>query len=522
MGYLSSESKSTSKNTTAPLSSEGEQWNSIATQMMLQSLEDAGYSYDTVEKTKYSDPSKFKQLSGQQENIQKQLDALNADIKKNPFTSTPTGNHGGASVDDRLQRQRDLQQQLYRVQDDVNKLDKVTYTDYTLNKKEDIRVENAKKKYGENSPEVTKLRNQVSQEESDQAQAMVDVNKDYLKNMIKFSSGDVTASKEQKAQIDDYYAPIRDVIKKTSEDLLSQYENDNKTLTAELGKVSAEIDKTGLKVNEAFEAASIQIDKSNSTLLDVLQKANKTAEDKATFQFGLMSQEIETKNAQQAALLGLPPGSAIEKIQTMKQKSNALANLRYSLSVEEMNKELGIQDKTEDAKKSLKFSQIDFAKVQGDKKEGVAQQGFGLAATLASQKEGLLDKKNQQLIQLQGAEQAQLYDVAYGSLPGRIQAGQSALGFDQNMKNAKQSSTQQLLNPFSQMLNTEQQRTFAESTNNTKTSSTPSGFDTVGATLGMAGSVASIPFTGGASTLNLGGATSKGSSGGFLDEDPWA
>lgn len=482
MGYLSS--STTTSTETGQLSSAGMEWNAMFTQMALSQLSEGGFDMNPVEKTEYADPDAAAKYQGQIDMYQKQLDALTADLEKNP----PRTDRGPRYIDPRVAQQQRLQSNLFKAQDKLAGIGQTTYTDYQLTKSEDIRVKDAIAKYGEGSAEVTAMRDQVQQEKVSTAESMAEVNKNYLTNLKKLTSGDYSFTETQRQQVDEYFSPIRDVLNKTADNLLTEYGDNYEMLNSKLGELGAEIDKSGYKIEDALQAASIQIDKSGATLLDTLKKVNESSEAKAKFEFDLLSEKIDTQTAQQAALLGLPPGSQSEKSQALKQKADALTRITLNLDADAKNRELGIVAQTEADKKSISLARVSLAESQGAKKEGVAQMGLGLASNLASSRENLMSWKGQEELGLSKAQSNTLMGAATGQLPQMVQAGQSGLGFNQNMQAANLAYGQQLMNPISHALDTEQQRTFQEST--TTQRSSPSIFSAISSGLGMAGSLA--------------------------------
>lgn len=482
MGYLSS--STTTSTETAALSSQGMEWQAMFSQMALSQLSEGGYDMNPVEKTEYADPDAAAKYLGQVDNYQKQLDAITADLAANP----PRTDRGPRYMDPRVAQQKRLQDNMFKAQDKLADIGQTTYTDYQIKKGEDIRVKDAITRYGEGSSEVVGMRAQVQQEKVSSAEDMATVNKNYLTSLKKLTSGDYSFTEAQKKQVDEYFAPIRDVINKTSDNLLTEYGNNYEMLNSKLGELATEIDNTGFKIEDALQAASLQIDKSGATLMDVVKKVNESQEAKAQFQFDLMSEQIDTSNAQQAALLGLPPGSQSEKSQALKQKADALMKIRLSLAEDTANRELGITSQTEADKKSISLARVNLAETTGSKKEGVAQMGLGLASNLASSRENLLSWKGQEELGLSKAQSNTLMNAVTGQLPQMAQAGQSALGFAQNSQAAQLGYSQQLMNPISHALDTEQQRTFQEST--TTQRSSPSIFSAITSGLGMAGSLA--------------------------------
>jgi len=489
MGYFSSEqtSESKSKSKTAPLSAEGREWDSIFQNLFMQTLDQGGYDPIPTEKTEYADQARGTTLDAQIKDYQRRLDEIYAKEGKTP--KRPVFMPGGGRFGIEKERgqssveaeKKDLMKKIDKAQKELDGLGKVTYTDYTLKKREDARVLDAISKYGEGSPEVATARSQIKQEELSQAQTLADVNSNYLKSLKKFVSGDFSYTDQQKQQIDTFVGPIKDVILKTTDDLFAEAARTNTNVGEAINKLSFEIDRSGYDISDALQAAQIQVEKSGDTLLGVLEKVNTSANDKARFEFDLMSKQIDQQTARQAALLGLPPGSMAEKNQALAMKASALKSIELGLAEDFQNKALGIVGETEAGKKSISLARVQLAENQGAKRENVSSIGIGLAESFGAKKEAITGVRGDALIQLEQQRQGQLQATGQGNLPEILAAGQSGLGFQDAKLAGQIGLTQGILGPASHALDIEKQRTFAEATNKSKNTqtSTPSLFSSI-------------------------------------------
>jgi hypothetical protein len=487
MGYFSS--SSTSSTTTAPLSAEGREWDSLFQGVIMQQLADSGYDLNPKEVTEYEDPARAKKLQNQVKDFQTQIDQLNRDLQKRP-----PAQYG---YDPRQQQLDQLTNRLNRAQTDFDDLKQVTYTDYQVTKKEDPRVQQAIDKYGENSPQAAKIRQQIKDDEVAKVTAMANIETDYLQQVQKLVKGDLSYTPAQKQSVDQFINPVRDVLLRSLNEVQAEIDRGDASARQSLNNLSDEINKTGISVMDALEAAQVQIEKSGATLMDTLKKVNESAEAKAQFKFDLLSKQADEKAAQQAAFLGLPPGSMTERLQAQKMKETALTSIQLELADAEQLRTLGIQEAVEQGKQNISLSRVMLQENQGAKKEAVAQMGLGITQQTADKKLGVVSQKASALTTLEQQRQAELKDLVTGGILTRAQAAQSALGFNQNMQAANVGLTSQLLAPIQQARNIEEQRTFQEST--TRNTSTPSGFDIGTGFLGTAASVAAPFMTGGAS-----------------------
>jgi hypothetical protein len=481
-------SKTTTKVETGKLSERGESYDSLYWSLVQQNMKDNGYTMSSKQVTKYSDEGAASRLQGQIADLDKKISAAG--------DSDPNVGY--------LRNQRD------RLQKDLDKMDKVTYDDWSVEKMPDIRLQNAIDKYGENSPQANTIRSQLREEEVFKAEALAGTEKAWLQNLNKYVKGDYSYTSEQYNQLNKFIAPVREVIIKTTDDLISRYWEDDAMLRESLNDVSYQIDQTGYAVNDALQAASIQMDKSGATLLDVLKNVNNSNREKAKFEFDLLSEKADQQAAQQAAMLGLPPGSMAERVASQKTKADALKGIELNLAAAEASGALNIQSGVEQGKKEISLARVGFEQTQGAKREGVAKQGVGLTQLLTNKLDQAVGAKGNALINLEQQFQDMLYGAAYGNLPGQIQAGQQGLAFETAQKAAKQQMQNQMLAPFAQQLGVEQQRTFAETTT---TQETKKGFldaftDILGAGASLAGSIYGMAGGGG------GGKSSSSSGGG--------
>src|SRR3990167_9318227 len=268
MGYTSSTQTSTSKSKTAPLSSSGESWNSLFEGIALADLEEFG-GYDVVgeEKTEWSDKNKAATIQARIDDNRKRLDQITKSPSKLSGTRPiPGGGRYGQAAPPSESAM--IMKSIEKDQKELDKLGKKTYTDYKLTKKEDPRVLAAIEKYGADSPEVSGIRADMKSAEVFKAEALADVEADYLKNLKKMSSGDFSYTDEQKAQVDAYIGPVRDIINKTTDSLLAESASGGKNLREEMAKIGTAIDQTGFDILDALKAADIQVQKSESCLVN--------------------------------------------------------------------------------------------------------------------------------------------------------------------------------------------------------------------------------------------------------------
>ncbi len=489
MGMCGSETTTTV--TTGDMSSRGLSYDTMYSEMLKSNLREFGdYEINTEQKFEYQDQPRADRLFASLADRQKQIDAANAS--------------GDTRLASSLQAQQDKDQR------ELDGIKRTPYFDYNLKKKEDLRVQSAIARYGEDSPQVRAARIQVQTEQVAKVESLAATEGNWLKNVKKFTSGDYSYTPTQYNQISKFITPIQEIIKKTTDDLLAQYGSDDTMLRDALNRVSSEIDKTGFAVGDALQAAQVQIEKSGATLMDTLKGVNESSFAKAKFQFDLLSEKADIKTAQQAAMLGLPPGSQAEKIAASKIKNDALKQIELDLASQTAQGTMNIQSGVEQGKQQISLARVDLAQTQGGKKEGVAQQGFGLTQFLTQKIDQTIGQRGNALVNAEQQRQQMLYGAAYGNLPQQIQAGQSALAFDKAQKAADQQMQQQLLGSVAQQLGIEQQRSFAETTTKQETKK---GFldaftDILGAGASLAGSIYGMAGGGG------GGGSSGGGGGG--------
>ena len=188
---------------------------------------------------------------------------------------------------------------------------------------------------------------------------------------------------------------------------------------------------------------------------------NQNSEARARFQFDLLSEEIDTKTAQQNALLGLPPGSQSEKLASLKMKQDALKSIELDLTQNQLQGELGITEKIGDEKKTISMARVALESSQGEKKEGLAQSLFNLDLSFGDKKESILGQRGNALLATEQSKQSQLLNAAYGNIPMMMQAGQGAMGFEQAQKASEAGMFGSILAPVSHARDIEEQRTMA-------------------------------------------------------------
>ena len=408
---------------------------------------------------------------------------------------------------------------MYKQKNDLNSLPSTTYTKYDVQKKPDPRVQDAIDKYGADSQEAKDAAATVKQEGVTQATAMASVKADYLSKMQKFVNGDMSYTADQAAQVDAYVAPVKDVITKTASDLLSKYQGDDVALHEAVDKIGTAIDQTGFDTQSALEAAGVQIEQNGKDLNAVLDEVNSSTQAKFKFQQDLMFQQIDKQVSQQAAMLGLPPGSAAENYQKAKLKNDTFTSLQLQLAEQTAKGKLGVAEQVASGKQQISFSKVALASSQGQKKEDLAKQNLAITGNTQAKEESLQSSVGSALVGLEESKQNTLKNLAYNGIPQMLGVAQGGASFQTNQAGAQQQQNLAGMSPVAGQLAPEVARQTTEAT--TTQTSSPSFLSTLGSIVGMgagvAGTVSSAinPSSGGSSFSNMfSGGSSSGSSGG--------
>lgn len=454
MGFFSS--KSTQKTTYDPKIGDQLEWEDLQKEQYFAGLEAARMDIEEKEITKYANEQEANKIKSQISNADAQIYKLEQDLKA--FESNPPMQKGSGAYG---AKREELAGKIGRMKADKSIYEgqlasqkQVTYTDYTLVKREDPRIENmmyenANKngevdrlvsQYGMGSKEVkdfikqrgdgqnvTQAREQIRAEEGNLASLESSAQKEYLTNVNKILAGDIEPNEETKAQIKEMFAPIANVIKSATADMMAQADSFGTNMMAEWQKIGEEIDKTGFDVFSALEAAAVQVEKSGKTLLSVVEDVNKSEWNKAKFEFDLLSRKADESSAKQMALLGLAPGSEQEKARSAKMKQEALAGVLLNLEERAAGRALGIQGATEQGKIDISLARVNLAENQGAKKEALAKLGFDTKSFVEQTKLGIKGAEAQGLIDLSKAEAETGYNVGYGNIATALGATGGAL-----------------------------------------------------------------------------------------------
>lgn len=484
MGYTSSSSTTTSKSKTAPLSAAGESADSAIAAMFEYNMAEYG-NVDIIKTptTKYADQSKADQYNKQIDFYNAELQKIDMDLKDNPAKTS--GYKGGSSTSDsRLKRKQEIEKKLFKAQDGLAGIQQITFDSYEFKEKEDIRVTDAREKYGEDSAEFQSMQKSIQQEKVDRVASYAEVETNFLKNLKIATSDDELGKMTAK-----WFGPIKETINVMANSLLSQANETDVSLREELGKINQAIDQTGLEFDSALEAAAVQIENSGETMMNVLSKALSSREEKYKFELDYLNNQADKKAAQLGALYGYPPGSPQERAQAEKMKQDNLTAVSLEMASMEAEGALGIQAETEAGKKQLSLANVDFVLSQGSKKEELAKTSFDIAANTANKKENILANKYSSLLGVDNAEQQIRTSGFFGVAP----TATGAMAFDQNQAGSNVALSNQLMAPMNAQWNIEQQRTFAEAKNKSTQTSSPSIFSAISSGLGM-GASAAVPI----------------------------
>lgn len=480
MGYFSSTTKVESTSQSAPLTQEGLEYQSMVNSMMMSNFMEYGYEPVGEEKTVFDDEGKAGKYKRQISEYQADVDRLRADMEANPYVQKSNATRAQQKIEDpRVRDLKNAEAKLSGARDKLDDLPSRTYTDYTFKKKEDPRITQAKEQYGVDSAEVKAIENQIKADDVYEAEATAQITRDYLKASQKLVSGDYSYTPEQKEVAETYFGDIREILEKTTSMLLDEAEAGQKDLFGYVNKFAEEIDRTGFDVMDALNASMIQVEQSGASLMSVAETVNQKHEAKAKFEFDLLAKQADERAAQQSALLGLPPGSAVEKKQASLMKYNALQSVLLGMEATDAERKLGIAADTESGKKAISMAKVELAQSQGAKKEQLVGTGLDIAAATNQQKFGIKSAYAQGKLGIENDKMNFLFNSAVGQLPGQVAGGQGYSLFGEQLKGAQLSTNAQLMAPAMWGLGIEQQRTFADAKKTQTTTSTPSIFSAI-------------------------------------------
>ncbi len=491
--------KTETKTELAPLSARGESYDALFTQIMLSNLQEiGGYDVNPTQKTKYRNEGEANLLKDQISELQGKVADARAQQAAGPAAGGGAGFTGRGGVSGGFGaggggggNLRSLEEQLSRKQQALAEMEQVTYTDYQLKKKEDPRVLAAIDRYGEGSDQVAGMRQQIKQEELFKVESTADIEHQFLTNVKKFTSGDMSFTPEQAAQVDTYIAPIRNVVNASVDNLLQISSQTGESVTQSLNDLVDQINQTGFDVEDALRAAEVNYNQSGEVLTTALRRVNESSYERAKFQFNLLSEQADQRAAQQAALLGLPPGSQAEKVSALKIKTDALRMLENEAAVRESEGALNITAAVEEGKQKISLARVSLAESQGNKLQGVGEARAKLAASQGEKRERIEGGRADALLGLEKAKMDEIKNLAYGNLPALMNAGSGALSFGANQNINALNLSNALLNPVASQLGVEQNKQLAEAKT---TQTTKGGFldaftQLLGAGAGLAGVV---------------------------------
>jgi len=489
MGFFDSTTTITESAKSAPLSARGEEYSEIHDVLLAARLEEFGWDVDLDTKEVFTDKKEAAKKKGDlavaESNRDRSQQAYDDFLANTPRT-------GGFISSDERRVKTTLDNDNIKVDEarrNLESLEKETIQDFTLTKREDPRVEQAIDKFGADSPEVAAVREDMKAQEVFKAESMAGIEKEYLTNLRKYMSGDMSYTPEQEAQVNKFIDPVKNVLIKTTDDLLDRFSDNQAQLRDSLNDIGKAIDKTGFAIEDALQAAEIQVAKSGDRLISVLERVNDSAEARAKFEFDLLAEKIDVRAAQQAAMLGLPPGSQAEELQKAKLKSDALTKIQLDLSDKEMRGTLAIRSAEEAGKQKISLARIDLAKDIGAEQIGLSKAKSRVLGASLAKEETVVAARGEALTGLERTKQSQLFDASFGNIPSIIGQGQAGLKFEPSLDAARASLLGGIAQPVTGQLGIEQKRQFFEA-EKTKTIKEDKGFfsaltDVVGAGLGI-------------------------------------
>lgn len=458
--------KTTTKVETAPLSKEGLEYKSYLDGLYQIALDEAGFTATPTEKTVFENPEKQAEVQGKLVSAQERLSKVEQRIADRNASMGGNLARNRSNISDPLEQERNLAvQQVNVLKSELDGLPRTTYNDFSIQKKPDIRVQAAIGRYGAGSQEAKDVQDSINQAEVDKAYAIADVDKRYLESVTKMFD---TATQIEKS--DASFDAIRNVITQQATNLMNKVGQDSEALRRDLTEIGAQIDRTGFDVADALLAANIQIDKTGENLNEVLTRVNNSSYDRAKFEYDLLSQKIDTQISQQAALLGLPPGSQYENFQKAKLKTDAMTGLVLNLNQREAEGALGIASMVGQEKQKIALSRVALAESQGAKREDLAKSGFALSDAQFQKEQAIQGSLGQSLVGLEQNKRSQAFNLEYGQLPQLMSAGQGAFNFNFGQQQQEQQAINQQMAVPSNQLGTEQQRSLAETTTTVKKS----------------------------------------------------
>lgn len=478
LGLFSSSKTETSSATAADLSAKGMEYEQLYNILLQGYLDQVGYDVKIEQKETYKDEKKASGIQAKIDSAQANLTAIESQLASYP--SAPKYSDPKFREYQKLLGQKtSLTQQVNTQKEQLAKQPKETYSDFTTVKKEDLRVQSAIDKYGANSKEAEAARSKVAAENLFKTEAMADVTKNYLTSLKKFTSGDMSYTAEQKKAVDKLIDPVKKVLMKTTDDLLTKYKDDYSLMTAELDKIGEQITKTNYDVESALAAAQVQIEKGGENLFSVLEKANESSFERSKFEFDLLSEQIDRQVDDTNALLGLPPTSQSAIIQKAKLKDDALRSIQLNLAEQTAKGALSIQAGVEEGKNKISLARVGLAETTGAKREGLAATQADFLNSFLGKEESVYAARSDALVGLEQERSKQLYNASTGNVMNILSAGQSGLNFETAQKSQGLSQLGGAMGATSDPLSFEKNLQTYEGTRKTTATAQPSFFDSL-------------------------------------------
>jgi len=491
MGCCSSETKN---ETTIPEPTPEERaLLSLSNSMMQAYLQGAGFDV-TSTSTSFDDSDQAQSFARRRQQLQDQIDDLNNRISQASSGSTPGGSKGAGSRAgyDAIQQFNNNKNRLYAQMNQLDEEEQQARSDYkpqiqyNVREKADFATEEARRRYGADSPEYQAaynnyVQNKVKTEADDNA-----IKSSLMDKTKKLLSGDYGLNAGEQQFMDQLLGPM-----KTAGLNAINYIESAQTTDQGIGKALTDfgnqIKQTGMDMGDAVLALENRI---KQTGVDM----NKALDDEVATTKELIRMGIEDfTSAQrrdissQAANLGRSPTDPEFQRQLQDLATREITRSDLQLGQYAADKRMSIAERTGAGLEGTDNMRLGIAERTGQGMEGIAGQRVGYAAQAAEMR-GALETN------LAGKEADIRSNLAYGLPPQQVGMGMDVANF-QNAIN--QQRLQNIQAGYSMPMNTygtmARERFAQPTTTTTQTPSIASGITGfIGAAMGGVGAAGSL------------------------------
>lgn len=397
-------------------------------------MQQAGYEVNKNQ-SNIADDSTYQRLNSSRDQLQQKLDEL---------YSMP----GGSDNSETLREINNLQKQMSSMDSQISTYER----DYEGKIGYDVRkilspeLERLRSTYGEGSSEYKQAYEDYQMVEEEKYNQQQEIDSKMMDLTMKVLNGDLSISDEQKAQLQEMYAPVRTAVTQMYDNVRAEAEQTGKNLGEAITEFETRLQETGMNMGEALDALGTQIEQTGSDMNAALTNTIATRQELMKMGIEDTSGEITKNVAMNAARSGRTPDDPEYQMEIQTQVAREVQRGNLELGAMEAQGRLNIAERTGSGLENVAQQRVGVAERTGSGMEEAARMRYGVAERTGSIRERAAQEEGQANVGIEESMASNRYSLATGQPFNQISAGMNMSQYNQAIRQTQMNNAAAAMN----------------------------------------------------------------------------